>query len=329
MFSISASRRFGALTLFTLAAATLTPAAAQNFPAKPVRVVVPYSAGSGPDAVVRQVGEKLAREWSQQVVVDNKPGANGWLAIGDAKRAPADGYTLMAVAATHMALQPNLYKQLPFDPVKDFEPVAPLYSTNFFIVVGANSPWKSVTELMAAAKAKPDTVTYGSWGMGSEAHLGAAMLEAAGSLQMRHIPFKELPQLYTAVATGEVDWAFGTAATVGPLFRGGKVKLLAYAGPKRLAGYADVPTVAEAGGPAGFELRTWVALYAPKGTPAAVIERINAGVAKALAEADVKERFAGFGFEGWTAPGAALTKAAEADTRRYAEVVKRNNIALD
>ena len=154
------------------------------------------------------------------------------------------------------------------------------------------------------------------------------MPEAAGSLQMRHIPFKELPQLYTAVSTGEVDWAFGTAATVGPLFRGGKVKLLAYVGAKRLAGYTDVPTVAEAGGPAGFEPRTWVALYAPKGTPAAAIDRINAGVAKALAEPDVKERFAGFGFEAWTAPGPALTKAAESDTRRYAEVVKRNNIAL-
>lgn len=313
-----------------LAATTALPVAAQSaYPSKPVRVVVPYSAGSGPDSVVRQVGEKLARDWNQQVVIDNKPGANGWLAIGEAKRAPADGYALMAVAATHMALQPNLYKQLPFDPVKDFEPVAPLYSTNFIIVVGANSPWKNVAELMAAAKAKPDAVAYGSWGMGSEAHLGAAMLEAAGNLQMRHIPFKELPQLYTAVSSGEVDWAFGTAATVGPLFRAGKVKMLAYAGAKRLAGYADVPTVAEAGGPAGFELRTWVALYAPKGTPAPAIERINAGVAKALAEPDIRERFAGFGFEAWTAPSAALTKAAEADTRRYAEIVKRNSIALD
>ncbi len=314
-----------------LCAATLlsAPALAQNFPAKPLRVVVPYSAGSGPDAVVRQVGEKLSREWSQQVVVDNKPGANGWLAIGEAKRAPADGYTLMAVAATHMALQPNLYKQLPFDPVKDFEPVAPLYSTHFFIVVGADSPWKNVSDLLAAAKARPDGVTYGSWGMGSEAHVGSAMLEAAGGVKMAHVPFKELPMLYTAVATGQVDWAFGTAATVGPLFRGGKVKLLAYAAPKRLAGYTEVPTVAEAGGPTGFELRTWVALYAPKGTPAATIDRINAGVAKALADGEVKERFAGFGFEAWPAPGAALTRAADADARRYAEVVKRNHIVLD
>lgn len=320
-------RRLGVGALVALCLAL--SAGAETYPAKPVRVVLPYSAGSGPDAVVRHVGEKLARDWGQQVVVDNKPGANGWLAIGETKRAGADGHTLMAVAATHMALQPNLYKRMPFDPTKDFEPVAPLYSTNFFIVVGANAPWKNVSELMATAKAKPDVVTYGSWGMGSEAHLGSAMLEAAGGLQMRHVPFKELPQLYTAVATGEVDWAFGTAATVGPLYRAGKVKLLAYAGAKRLSGYADVPTVAEAGGPAGFELRTWVALYAPKGTPPAVVERINASVGRALAEVDVRERLAGFGFEPWVAPGGALTRAVEVDAKRYAEVVKRVNVTLD
>jgi tripartite-type tricarboxylate transporter receptor subunit TctC len=323
---LSSVRLLGAAALVV---ATITPAAAQTFPNKPVRAVLPYSAGSGPDAVVRQVGEKLSRDWGQQLVVDNKPGANGWLAAGEVKRATADGYTLLTVDATHMTLQPNLYKQMPFDPVKDFEPVAALYSTHFFIVVAANSPWKSVSDLVAAAKAKNGQLTYGSWGMGSVGHVGVAMLEAATGAQMTHVPFKELPQLYTAVASGDVDWAFGTAATAGPLYRAKKVKFLAYAGPKRMAGYTDVPTVAEAGGPAGFELRTWVALYAPKGTPKPTVDRINAGVAKALAEPEVRERFAGFGFEPWVAAPADVSKAAEADTRRFAEIVKRANIALD
>ena len=305
------------------------PTFAQSWPTQPVRVVLPYSAGSGPDAVVRQVGELLGRDWGQQLIVDNKPGANGWLAIGDVKRAKPDGYTLMAVDATHMTLQPSLYKQLPFNPAKDFEPVTPLYSTNFFVVVGANAPWKSVSELLAAAKAKNGQMTYGTWGMGSVAHVGTAQLEAATGVKMTHVPFKELPQLYSAVATGEVDWAFGTAATVGPLFRAGKVRLLAYAGNKRLAGYDSVPTVAESGGPAGFELGTWVALYAPAGTPKAVVERINGGVAKALASAAVRERLAGFGFEPWAAPPAELVRAADTDSKRYAEVVKRAAIALD
>ena len=313
----------------TLLSCALAPAAAQTFPSRPVRAVLPYSAGSGPDSVMRSVGEKLTREWGHQLIVDNKPGANGWLAIGETKRALPDGYTLMTVDATHMTLQPHLYKQLPFDPVKDFEPVAPLYSTNFFIVVGANAPWKNVSELIAAAKTKDGQLTYGSWGIGSVAQVGTAMFESATGVKMTHIPFKELPQLYTAVATGEVDWAFGTAATVAPLFKAKKLRLLAYAGPKRMAGYLDVPTVAESGGPAGFELQTWVAMYAPKGTPKPVVDRIQSSVAKVLTDTDIKDRLANFGFEPWLAPASDITKRAEADKLRYAEIVKRSSISLD
>jgi tripartite-type tricarboxylate transporter receptor subunit TctC len=313
----------------TLGACALAPAAAQTFPSRPVRAVLPYSAGSGPDSVMRSVGEKLTRDWGQQLIVDNKPGANGWLAIGETKRALPDGYTLMAVDATHMTLQPHLYKQMPFDVVKDFEPVAPLYTTNFFIVVGANAPWKNVTELIAAAKAKDGKLTYGSWGIGSVAQVGTAMFENSTGTKMLHVPFKELPQLYTAVATGDVDWAFGSAATVAPLYKAKKVRLLAYAGPKRMAGYADVPTVVESGGPAGFELSTWVAMYGPKGLPKETVDRIQTGVAKALSDPDVKERLAGFGFEPWIVPLADMTKASNADKLRYAAIVKQAQISLD
>jgi tripartite-type tricarboxylate transporter receptor subunit TctC len=316
-----------ALAASVLGASTLC--AAQTFPQKPVRVVLPYSAGSGPDAVVRQVGEKLGQAWGQQVIVDNKPGSNGWISTGEVKRAAPDGHTLLTVDATHMTLQPTLYKTLPFDPVKDFEPVAPLYHTNFFVVVGANAPWKTMTELLADAKAKGGRMTYGTWGYGSVAHVGAAMLESATGTQMTHVPFKELPLLYTSVANGEVDWAFGTAATVAPLVQAKKVRLLAYAAPARMAGHDAVPTMGEAGGPAGFELGTWVALYAPKGTPRPVIERINAAVNKALGEPDVKGRLAGFGFQPWAAPSADITRSADADTRRYGAIVRQASISLD
>lgn len=305
------------------------PVSAQSYPNKSVRVILPYSAGSGPDSVMRTIGEKLTRDWNQQIVVDNKPGANGWLAIGETKRMPPDGYNLMGVDATHMTLQPQLYKQMPFDVVKDFEPVAPIYTTNFFIVVGANSPFNSVADLIAAAKAKDDRLTYGSWGIGSVAHLGAAMFESSTGVKMTHVPFKEIPQLYTTVAIGEVDWAFGTAATVAPLYKAKKLKLLAYAGPKRLAGYTDVPTVAEAGGPAGFELSTWVALYGPKGLPKSAVDRVQAGVAKALAEPDIRDRFANFGFEPWLGTPADMTKVADADKARYSAIVKKAQISLD
>ena len=312
-----------AITLATVAAT------AQSFPSRPVRVVLPYSAGSGPDSVLRSVGEKLGKDWGQPLLIDNKPGANGWLAIGEAKRAVPDGYTLMEVDATHMTLQPQLYKQMPFDTTRDFEPVAPLYTTNFFIVVGANAPWKNVTELLQAAKAKDGQLSYGTWGIGSVAHIGTAMFEGGSGTRMLHVPFKELPQLYTAVSTGEVDWAFGTAATVAPLYKAKKVRLLAYAGMKRMPGYLDVPTVAESGGPQDFELSTWVALYGPKGLPKPVVERIQSGVAKALAEPDVKERLAGFGFEPWLATPAEMNKVSEADKLRYANIVNKARISLD
>lgn len=312
-----------------LALGLVAHAAAQTFPAKAVRTVLPYSAGSGPDAVVRQVGEKLAKDWGRQVIVDNKPGANGWLAVGDVKRASADGYTLLAVDNTHVTLQPHLYKQLPFSPTKDFEPVSPLYSTYFFIVVPGNSPWKTVADLVAAARAEDGKLTYGTWGMGSVAHVGTSMLESATGTRMTHVPFKELPQLYSAVATGEVAWAFGTAATVGPLHKAGKVRLLAVAAPRRLPGYADVPTVAEAAGPTGFELKTWVALFAPRSTPRAVVEKINAGVGSALMAPEVRERLAVFGFEPWGGAPSDVATAIDADTRRFADIVKQARIQLD
>ncbi|VCU69470.1 Tripartite tricarboxylate transporter family receptor [Pigmentiphaga humi] len=304
-------------------------AQAPAWPAKPLRAVVPYSVGSGPDAVTRLVGEKLAKNLGQPLIVENKPGANGWLAIGDVKRSAADGYSLVVVDNTHMTLQPHLYKKLPFDPVADFEPVAPVYTTNFFIVVPANSPWNNVTDLIKAAKAKGGNMTYGTWGMGSVAHIGASMFQTQTGTNMTHVPFKELPQLYTAVATGEVDWAFGTAATTAQLYQAKKVKLLALAAPKRLSMYADVPTVAEAGGPANFELKTWVALFAPKGTPKTVIDRLNAGVAKAVVEPDIQKQFNTFGFEAWPAAPADLAQAMKADTQRFEGVVRQANISLD
>ena len=236
---------------------------------------------------------------------------------------------LLLVDNAQMALQQHLYKKMPFDTAKDFEPVAPLYTTNFFFVVPASSPWKNVGDLLAAAKAKPGLITYGSWGVGSVAHVGAAMFESATGTAMTHVPFKELPQLYTAVATGEVDWAFGSAATVGPLYKAGKVKLLALAAPKRIAGYADIPTVAEAGGPADFALKTWVALVAPRGIPKGSVDFINAAANQALGEADVKARFVTYGFEPWVGKPEDITKATEQDSAMFYKIVQRAHISLD
>lgn len=324
--------RFAAAAV-AAAAAALACAAVQaqsgKFPERPVRMVLPYSVGSGPDAVARLVGEQLTTAWKQPVIVENKPGANGWLAIGDVKRGSQDGYSLVIVDNTHMTLQPHLYRSLPFDPVRDFEPVAPLYHTNFFIVVSARSAWNNVNDLIEAARAQPDRLTYGSWGMGSVAHVGTTMFQDATQTRMTHVPFKDLAQLYTAVANGEVDWAFGTAATVQNLYQAKRVKLLALAAPTRLASYPDVPTVAEAGGPKDFELKTWVAAFAPKGTPEGVLQRLNAAIAAAVQAPAVVKRFETFGFQAWPADAAALAQARDADSARFAQVVKKADISLD
>lgn len=318
------------LTVLILGALNNTAHAQSNeFPTHAMRAVLPYSVGSGPDAVIRMVGEQLSATWKQPFIVENKPGANGWLAIGEVKRSAPDGYSLAIVDNTHMTLQPHLYRKMPFDPLRDLTAVAPIYTTHFFIVVSANSPWSSVDDLVNAARQKKGELTYGTWGMGSVAHIGATMFQNSSKTTMTHIPFKELPQLYTAVANGDVDWAFGTAATVQNLYQAKRVKLLALAAPARLAQYAEVPTVAEAGGPANFELKTWVAAFAPKGTPPDVIEKINAAVAAAVDTPSMKQRFDTFGFNSWIASPGDVKRTQDEDSTRFSEIVKEEKISLD
>jgi tripartite-type tricarboxylate transporter receptor subunit TctC len=316
-----------AVSLFGVALAGA--AAAQPYPSKVIRIITPFSAGSGPDSVLRLVADKMSKDLGQSLVIDNRPGASGFIALEAAKRSAPDGYTLVQMDDAHMALLPHLYKKIPYDITRDFDPVGTLYRTYFFVVVPANSSWKNVADLVAAAKAKPGQLTYGSWFIGSPGHVGAVLLESATGAQMTHVPFKETPQVYQSVASGDVGWAFGTAGSAGPLYRAGKVKFLAVAAPQRIAGYTDVPTVGEAGGPANFEVRAWVALHAPKGTPAAVVAQLNASLAKTLADPEVKEKLATFAFEPYSSQPAEIVKAIEADSRRYADVVNRAKISLD
>ncbi len=303
--------------------------AAQPYPTKPVRILTPFPAGSGPDSVLRVVGDKLAKTWGQQVIVENRPGANGFIAIEAVKKAAPDGYTLVQVDDTHLALQPHLYKKIPYDTQKDFDPVATFFRTYFFVVVPSTSSWTSMRDLAAAAKAKNGDLTYGSWFVGSPGHVGAAMLEAEMGTRMTHVPFKEMSQLFTGVANNDVAWSFGSAASSGAMYRAGKVKYIAVAAPMRVAGFESVPTVAEAGGPAGFEVKAWVALLAPRGTPPAIIARINQDIAKVLTEPDVRERFAGFTFEPFTSSPADIAAAIVSDSRRYGDIVKRANISVE
>lgn len=313
-----------------LALLAAAPALAQqDYPSRPIHILVGFTPGGGPDITARYIAQRLGDAWKQQVLVENRPGANGFIALGAAKAAPADGYTLAQASSAQLATHPLVYKSLPYDPAKDFEPVTPLFRNHFFVVVGVASPFKSVGELVAAAKRKPGDMTYGSEFIGSPGHLGSALLESATGTQMMHVPFKETTQLFTAVGTGDLQWAFGTAGTAGATLRAGKVKFLALAAPKRLPQFPDVPTVAESGGPASFEVAAWTGMLAPRGTPKALVDRIGRDIAKILAEPDVRERFAAFGYEAFPQSSAEMAATIEADRKRYDEVIRRLNLSLD
>jgi tripartite-type tricarboxylate transporter receptor subunit TctC len=304
-------------------------AQAQTFPDKTVRIILPFPTGTGPDTVMRLVGERLAKMWGQQVIVDNRPGANGWLAMEAAKRAAPDGYTLLQADAPPMTVAPFLWKKLPYDPAKDFEPVAGLYRTFYFVTVAADSKWNSVADLIAAAKAAPDRLTYGSSGNGGNLHLGGAMMAKATGTKMTHIPFKETPQVYTSMSTGDISWAVGTASTTKPLLQANKVKYLAITDRKRSPLFPNVPTVAESGGPANYELQTWVALYAPAGVPKTIINKVNADVARALQDPQVVAYLNGVGFETMVHTPAEMNEVARKDSAMFKDLVKDLNLQLD
>ncbi|WP_137890281.1 tripartite tricarboxylate transporter substrate binding protein [Ramlibacter sp. 2FC] len=312
-----------------LIAAVATGVHGQTFPDRPVKFILPFPTGTGPDTVMRLVGERLTRIWGQQVVVENKPGGNGWIAMDAAKRAPADGYTLLQVDASQMSAHPHLFKKMPIDPVKDFDPVAPMYRTHYYVTVAADSKWKTVGDLIAEAKAKPGAVTYGSSGMGGNIHLGGAMMEKATGTKMHHVPYKETTQIYMAIASGDIQWAVGTASTTQPLLKAGKLKYLAVTGPQRTSILPEIPTMAESQGPANYELQTWVGLYVPRGTPKAIVDRLNADVTRVIREPEIRARLAAVGFEGLAQTPEEFQKMMSADSMKFGTLIKEMNITLD
>jgi tripartite-type tricarboxylate transporter receptor subunit TctC len=303
-------------------------ASAQQFPSKIVKLTAPYSPGAAPAIFARVVADKLSKTWSQPVVVDSKPGASGFIAIESVKNAPADGHELLVVSNSHIAINPSLYKKLPYDPQKDFVPVAMLYHTPFFLAVASTGPYRDVAALIAAAKAAPGSVSYGSSYVGSPSHLGSAEFEFLTGTKMIHAPYKDQSQMYVGIANGDVGWAFTTLGSALPLFNAGRLKLIAIAAPARAAYLPEVPTLSEAGGPP-MTVGAWLAIVAPRGTPAAIVTKINADINKALAEPDVVQQLKTFGFEGTPQTPEQLADEFRADTKRFAELVKRTGATAD
>lgn len=298
-------------------------AAAQGFPSKMVRILHPYSTGSGPDIAARMLAENLSKQWSQQVIVEARPGASGFIGLEAAKNSPADGHTLTLMGIAHMAMNPGLYKKLPYDWNRDFDLIGLIFKTPFFITVQAGNKYNSVTDLIEAARKAPGKVSYATPYVGSPIHLGAALFESMTGTQMLHVPYNDQTQVFVSIANNEVDWTLGTVGSAGALLRGGRVKLLAIASDKRLASQPDVPTVAESGGPQGYEVNSWVGLASPKGTPPAVIAKINADLAHALADPKVLEKFKALGYEAAPGSPADFEELAKGDEKKYTELIRR------
>ncbi len=314
-----------ACAAFALSGAAL----AQGYPNKPIKIITPFPAGQGPDVLLRILADKMGKTLGQAIIVDNRPGASGFIAFEAAKRAAPDGYTLVQIDSFQVGTQPHLFSKLPYAVLKDFEPVTPLIKNGFFVTVPANSKWRTMGDLIAAAREKAGAVSYGSWNVASPAHLGGMLLESATGTKMTHIPFKETSQLYQSVANGEVDWALGSAASAGPLRRAGKLKFLAVAAPGRTAGYTDIPTAKESGAPAKWEVSGWNGLLAPKGTPQDIVMTINDAVAKAMKEPDVLEKLATFTYEPYTMKPAEMTRLMEQEIAKWGPTIKQAGIKLD
>jgi len=282
-----------ALTLLGLAA---VPAAAQEFPSRAVRWVVPYTPGGITDTVTRLVTQRLQAAWNQPVTVENRPGANSILGADLVAKAAPDGYTILTVIAAH-AVNATLYgAKLPFDPVKSFAPISHVASAPIILTAANNLPVNNVRELVAYAKANPGKISYGSSGIGAAAHLTTELLKQVTGTDMVHVPFKGTAGAVQALIPGEIQILGDVPSSMMPHVRAGKVKALALFSNERIPGAEGVPTVAESGGPA-LESATWVMMLAPAGTPTAIVDRISQEIARALATPELRERLVQMGIQ--------------------------------
>ncbi len=282
---------------FIAAVAALATASswAQTYPSKQIRIVVPFTAGSATDIMARVVGEKLGAAWGQPVIVENRPGAGGTLGATQVSRAEPDGHTLLVVSTGHV-VNPVLYGNLQYDTLGDFSGVTPLASLPSVLVVGSGSPIKSVSELVAAARAKPGVLNYASAGVGSATHVNAEKFRATANVQITHIPFKGTPETIVEVSTGRADFMFTPVLASLPAIRENRLRALAVSTTKRSNALPNVPTVAESGLP-GFVFDFWIGMLAPSKTPKPVVAKLNAEIARILSLPDVKERMATLGAE--------------------------------
>ncbi|TSH90758.1 tripartite tricarboxylate transporter substrate binding protein [Verticiella sediminum] len=310
------------LTIAGLALATNVAAAAE-FPSAPIRMVVPFAAGSGTDQQARAFGQALTERYGVTVVVENKPGAGGSLAAQDVARAAPDGYTVLMTTNTTHAANEHLYKNLPYDPVKDFTPVTALSKGAMLMVVNAGSPVKSVGEFIALAKEKPGGLTFGSGS--SSSRVGGEMFQQLTGVKMLHVPYKSNPQAHIDLIGGQIDVVFSDVSSTIAHVQSGKLRALGYTGAKRTPILPDLPTVAEAGVP-GYEVSYWTAMYLPPGAPQPVVDKLHEMFVTANEAAPMQRIRAASSSEVFTTTPQGLAEFQAEESRKWGEVIRAAGI---
>ena len=321
----------GTLTCTAMIAlgAMAPPAAAQTYPTKPIRIVVPYPAGGGIDIMSRQIAQRLAQKFNQSVVVENKPGAGTLVAAESVARATPDGHTLMVTTDATMTINQHLYAKLPYDPVKDFVPVTQMVLLNQLLVANANLPANNLKELLAYAKANPGKLNYASYGVGSQPHLAMEILKSQAGVDIVHVPYKGIPQAVPAAIAGEVQLTFSGAASTQAHLKAGKLKAIAIGGAKRLPIMPDVPTFAESGFPE-VPANAWFGLFAPAGTPREIVMILHGEVTRLLKEPEyLQKEVVAKGYELVAGTPEEFASFLTADSARNAKAVKISGARAD
>ncbi|WP_369685554.1 Bug family tripartite tricarboxylate transporter substrate binding protein [Pseudacidovorax intermedius] len=318
-------KRILALALFPL---LTLHAAAQSWPTKPVKVVVPAPAGSSLDFIVRTLGNRLSTRWGQPVIVDNKPGAGGMLGMSAVAKAAPDGYTLGIGFNGPIAFAPFMYKQMAYDPVKDLAPIVMTSSQPNVLAVPASHPARTVQEFVSWARAQPNGVAYGSVGAGSSSHLTMELLRTTAGFEATHVPFNGSPPAGISLASGETQALFTVAPALLPLVASGRIRLLVVTSAKRMEGMEQLPTVAESGYP-GFEALAWNGLFSAAGTPAAVVAKVNADVNATLKEPEVQAAFAKQGLVPGGGTPQALASFMAQERSKWGAIIQKTGIRLD